>query len=89
MYVKIKTWGKLMEEFDSNYNETIIYCRNYFTCDMEVDLPDNRVILIDISGLYPRWWLNGSDYHTISEDMIEYEVMFSYTIYGKKYNEIC
>ena len=74
--VKIKSWRKLVKEFELITDEwsgnRYIDCDFRFTVEMEVDLPKDRVIVIEeIEGLDWYEWESDDNIYSISEDMIE------------------
>ena len=69
MKVKIKTWKKMEEEYGlDEYEEIDCYCK--FMYEMEVMLPEDRIIEIKRKDDYYVW--NILNYFwNISDDMIE------------------
>ena len=66
MRVKIKSWEQMEKEFGLKHKENIA-CRYVWTCDMEEEIPEDRIIQVETCELYDMNWQDWS----ISEDMIE------------------
>ena len=77
MFVKIKTWDQMEEEFGLDSGGDI-NCKGGFLTTMEKDVPKNRIIEISKSlskskniNHYYDWKTNKNSTWTISNDMIE------------------
>ena len=86
MYVKIKSWEAMVEQFGTD-DRGSVNCMFKFSKIMNDLIPESRIINIDkLSGFWNRIqnFENEDDrfvYH-ISKDMIESEIPFFYTIHG-------
>jgi hypothetical protein len=80
MYVRIKSWDTMREEYGIMEDGSIeLECM--FTKDMEYDLPEDRIIKLETINNIHKW--NG---WSISEDMIEEVLSENYINYIKKHN---
>jgi hypothetical protein len=79
MYIKIKTWEQLTQEFIvDEYND--ILCEHLFTTEMERLLPENRIIQVDAHPEWYDWYYCGHGNFLISEEIVD---NLSYTIHGE------
>lgn len=75
MKVKIKTWEKMLNEFnvleDVKGNQTISLTRGFFTQTMENNIPADRIINVEpLDKFYYRWVTKKAN-HAITREMVD------------------
>ena len=83
MLVRIKTWKQMEKEFGIN-EEGGIDCFPWFIKGMEFFLPTSRIIKIyESGGGNTNWRADSKHIYIVSKDMIDDNIIISYTIYGE------